>query len=213
MVTLRKPAGLVSLASLTVLLLGACNAVLGIEDPIEVLPGASGSGGKMQPVGTGGGAGAPPRDAQAPTNPADFVWAEWPMPNPASAGLPNPQSYDTLSFNGVVIDLITGLQWQQVVGADSYVWSDGVAYCSHLMLAGGGWRLPSRIELLSLVDYTSPNPIIDMTAFPETPPEYFWTSSLVAGNPANAWDVNFQFSDGMTDTSETNKPHRVRCVR
>ena len=135
------------------------------------------------------------------------------MPNPTSAGLPNAQSYDTTSFTGVVLDLITGLQWQQAVDEGAFAWAEAGAYCSNLTLGGGGWRLPTRIELMSLVDYTSPNPVIDMSAFPETPADYFWSSSIYAGDAMSAWNVNFKFSDGMADKSEMIKPHRVRCVR
>ena len=42
------------------------------------------------------------------------------MPNPPTAGLPNAQSYDTMSLTGVVIDLITGLQWQQTVDESTF---------------------------------------------------------------------------------------------
>jgi Protein of unknown function (DUF1566) len=194
----------------------SCNAVLGIEEPIE----GTGSGGAHVTVvagGSAGGSGATttmpaPKDGGQPANGA-LEWAQWPMPNPASAGLPNAQSYDTTSFGGVVLDLITGLQWQQAVDENSHTWDGASTYCSDLTLGGGGWRLPTRIELISLLDYTSPNPVIDMDAFPETPADYFWTSSAYAGDAMSAWNVNFKFSDGMADKSEMSKAHRVRCVR
>src|SRR5436190_8651121 len=45
--------------------------------------------------------------------PASWI-AGWPMPNPPSAGLPNPASYDT-SRDGIVTDKVTGLIWQRRV--------------------------------------------------------------------------------------------------
>jgi hypothetical protein len=200
-----------------------CNAVLGIEAPddttsssgtqtVTVMPGesgGSGSGGSTSmstPVTEGG---AP----SAPVDPALLAWAQWPMPNPASAGLPNAQSYDTTSFAGVVLDSITGLEWQEQIDAMSYTFTDAATYCGGLTLTGGAWRVPTRIELLSLVDYTNPNPVIDVNAFPDTPSDYFWTSSTFAGDPMNAWHVNFKFGDGITDKSLKTQAHRVRCVR
>jgi hypothetical protein len=192
-----------------------CNGVLGIEEPIEVAPvKANRTPATTGSSGTGGANSMTASDATSP--PADnaaYQWAEWPMPNPPSAGLPNSQNYDTLSFASVVVDLVTGLQWQQLVDEQTYTFTDASAYCQGLTVAGGEWRLPSRIELLSLVDYTNPNPVIDMSAFPNTPPAYFWSSSVFAGDKESAWNVNFQFSDGIADISEMNKLRRVRCVR
>src|ERR1019366_8513353 len=75
--------------------------------------------------------------------------ANWPMPNPASLGLPNSQSYDT-SVAGVVLDRVTNLEWQATSAADLDTVADALAYCQALVLDGkSDWRLPSRIELVS----------------------------------------------------------------
>jgi hypothetical protein len=81
-----------------------------------------------------------------------------------------------------------------------------------LILANGGWRLPTRAELLTLVDPTKYNPAIDATAFPSTPSDYFWSSSAYAGSSGNAWYVYFYngYSNNVDVTSNT---YRVRCVR
>jgi len=76
------------------------------------------------------------------------------------------------------------------------------------------WRLPTRLELISLVDFTvaSPGPTIDPAAFPNTPTEAFWTSSPLAGVCSAAWFVNFYDGDGdYADLPET--AYRVRCVQ
>lgn len=85
------------------------------------------------------------------------------MPNPAVTGLPHPASYDTTSIAGVVIDKVTGLMWQ-----GSYELSALAANCARLSLGGyHDWRVPTEIELYSLVDYTHQNPVIDTVAFPD----------------------------------------------
>jgi hypothetical protein len=201
-----------------------CNAVLDIQDPIEAIGGSGGVEVSVTQGGSGSGTSGsggtmttmtmPSSDAGEPAVSRAFLeWAQWPMPNPASAGLPNKQSYDTGSLTGVVLDLVTGLQWQQTIDEKSFTFSEAGTYCDALTLGGGGWRLPTRIELVSLVDYTNPNPVIDMSAFPDTPADYFWSSSVYAGDAMNAWNVNFRFSDGIVDKSEMSKAHRVRCVR
>jgi hypothetical protein len=133
------------------------------------------------------------------------------MPNPASAGLPNPASYDT-STPGVVVDKVTGLIWQRDVPASSYNWADAKAYCAGLSLAGHqDWRLPTSIELVSLVDFTRSNPAIDTTAFPSTPSDWFWSSSPVAGYAYGAWYVDFH--RGYSYYGGVDGADRVRCVR
>lgn len=141
-------------------------------------------------------------------------WAAWPMPNPVGTGLPNPSSYTIDTANGTVFDDVTKLMWQRDVDPGFYTWDDAKTYCSNLVYGGySDWRLPTRIELVSLVDFTvpSPGPTIDTVAFPNTPNNLFWTSSSLAGSPSHAWDVTFysgkSFNDQLTLMS------RVRCVR
>jgi hypothetical protein len=143
------------------------------------------------------------------------IWAMWKMPNPAAAKLANPASYTDLG-DGTVRDDVTCLVWQREVSGDTYAWADANGYCSSLSLAGGGWRLPSRIELVSLVDFTkaAPGPTIDTIAFPNTPAEQFWSSSMVAvtaGGMSFAWYV--YFLTGATADYELFIKSRVRCVR
>ena len=89
-----------------------------------------------------------------------------PTRSPAAPGWP---SYDT-STAGVVVDRVTHLMWQRQVPADAHDWDQAGAYCACLQLAGhDDWRLPTRIELVSLVDYTRSFPAIDAQAFPDTP--------------------------------------------
>lgn len=139
-------------------------------------------------------------------------WALWPMPNAASAGLPNPASYDT-STDGVVLDQVTGLIWQANVSSDVDDWQSAQAYCATLSLAGrADWRLPSRIELMSIVDETvaKPGPVIDGAAFPDAPNTLFWTASLLATNTDRAWYV--EFDNGFAFSDSISAEYSVRCV-
>lgn len=91
------------------------------------------------------------------------VWASWPMPNPPSSGLPNPQSYDA-SVTGIVKDKVTGLMWQQtdMLATNYPTLQDAAAHCAGLALGGySDWRLPSRIELWSIDDTSRSSPAID----------------------------------------------------
>jgi hypothetical protein len=174
---------------------------------------AVGANAEVSPVGGGplaadaavdpGPPGAPP----PPINP----WATWPMPNAPLPGLPNPQSYDTKT-EGVVIDRVTGLMWQRNL-PDTFLSFQGAhRQCDQLTLAGhDDWRLPSRIELVSILDMTRTQPSIDTTAFPGTPSDWFWTSSVAADNPSAAWYVYFYF--GYPRTDDMSNRFSARCVR
>jgi hypothetical protein len=134
------------------------------------------------------------------------------MPNPVSAGLPNPASYDATTTLGVVRDKVTNLMWQQDVDSNNYTQSLPAAYCATLALAGYcDWRLPTRIELVSIVDTTSSGPSIEAEAFPNTPSQAFWTSSPSAHNTGEAWYVDF--STGGVAYNVTSSTLMVRCVR
>ncbi len=115
--------------------------------------------------------------------------------------------------NGTVLDTKTKLTWQQDVAPGLLDWVTAKSYCFSLSLSGGGWRLPSMKELLTLVDETRKNPALDPQFFPGTMwMHYFWSSSSYAFSPANsAWNVSF--SDGITATNSKSLQQYVRCVR
>jgi Protein of unknown function (DUF1566) len=202
------------------LALAACNAVLGIERPSDLV---------FEPRPADAGADAEPIDPQEEANPPQdagagaesglpvveavpYAWADWPMPNPASAEAGTGHAY--LSGRaGVVIDAVTQLEWQRDVDDGSFSWEEAAEHCAGLSLAGGKFRLPTRIELLSIVDYTQTRPTIDAAGFPDTPPEKFWSASPFAGAEQSAWVVNFDFGTGFVFAAETEEQHRVRCVR
>jgi hypothetical protein len=137
------------------------------------------------------------------------------MPNDqvdVTAGAPNLENY-TDNGDYTVTDNLTGLMWQQTVPSGTYTWAQAVAYCPTLNLAGhSDWRLPSRIELVSIVDLgVSSGPMINSTYFPSTPAYWFWSASPVAGSPSSAWSVAFFF--GYTHDVDFTLTYNVRCVR
>jgi hypothetical protein len=119
-----------------------------------------------------------------------------------------------------VTDTITGLVWQRdgsgtragCAAGTTCTWAEANAYCASLALGGtAGWRLPARMELLTIVDFTVINPSIYSTAFPNTSAYWFWTSSLLASSSGSAWGVSFY--DGNSADIVLSTTIWVRCVR
>jgi hypothetical protein len=63
---------------------------------------------------------------------------------------------------------------------------------------GEGWRLPTRMELESILDLTRHEPAIDTDRFPDTKSGSYWTSTPCAWSSGYAWIVHFSygFADG-----------------
>ncbi|MEJ2179729.1 MAG: DUF1566 domain-containing protein [Gammaproteobacteria bacterium] len=57
------------------------------------------------------------------------------------------------------------------------------------------WRLPTREELRSIVDYQIkyPGPTIDKTFFPNTLNQFYWSSNPDANDKDSAWGIGFSF--------------------
>lgn len=124
-----------------------------------------------------------------------------------------PAGHYTFS-TGIVYDTKTKLTWQQGFSPSTLNWADAKTYCAGIgtTLGGTGWRLPTVKELLTLVDNTlATGPLIDLTAFPNTPSTWFWTSTPTAVASTNAWLV--AFANGSANAGPQANTIEVRCVR
>lgn len=129
----------------------------------------------------------------------------------------NPPAY-TDNGDGTVTDLVTGLFWQQQDGSEM-PHANANRYCQELTLAGqSDWRLPTTLELYSLVDLDH-NPAINLSFFASSSSaEYWWAAEEMAGDPGKAWAVNAGGGTGAHPKNETlsaggSKRFQVRCVR
>ncbi|MFP4446127.1 MAG: DUF1566 domain-containing protein [Desulfosudaceae bacterium] len=121
-----------------------------------------------------------------------------------------------------VTDHDTGLMWAKytadtdddgdVDSNDQVNWQDALDWCENLSLAGyDDWRLPTKKELRSIVDYDTSEPAIDTTYFPNTMSWIYWTSTTDAYNRDNAWLV--YFSVGYDGNNLKSNTYYVRAVR
>jgi hypothetical protein len=150
-----------------------------------------------------------PADAPScdPSSPGDF--ARWPIPN-FSTGLPNSASYSVAATNDLVQDTITRLEWQRTT-QPRMTHDLAVQYCTSLVLGGNcDWRLPERIELISITDYTKFDPTLDPIVFPGTIGDAYWSATPEDNAPQRFWYVSFR--NGLIGTT-MNGTYPVRCVR
>jgi hypothetical protein len=152
--------------------------------------------------------------------------ADWPMP---IAGSKVPHQYDFTSDPRVVVDQATGLVWQRDLpqtftgctlanrtAGDLCTWDEAKNYCAGLDLAGRRWRLPTKIELESIIDTSQGPPTLVEPAFPPLRTIVFWTASIdpkfysSQGNVTKAWNVNFFM--GNSGFADPLTPGAARCV-
>lgn len=109
----------------------------------------------------------------------------------------------------MVIDRVTGLMWQAAAGDTAMLQTEAATYCDGLTLAGfDDWRVPTRLELVTIVEYGAANPALDTTAFAASEPSaWFMTATHYV---TDVWLVNFSL--GEVSQLESNRG-LVRCVR
>ena len=121
----------------------------------------------------------------------------------------NPPSY-TDNGNGTVTDNVTGFVWQKQDDGVSKTWADAGTYCDASTLGGySDWRLPSLIELISIIDNGVHSPSINKTFFPGTISSGYWSSTTYQ---SIAWSVIFG-SGYPSDAYTYFSGYYVRCVR
>lgn len=129
-------------------------------------------------------------------------YATFPVPSPV-------QRQFSLSED-VATDTLTGLSWQRRADPARRTLAQARAHCDQLSQAGLRWRLPGRIEMVTLLD-ASRTPAIDDGVFPDTPDDYFWSTSHPGGDPSSAYGFYFGQGETVVARAENASAH-ARCV-
>lgn len=134
----------------------------------------------------------------------DREWAQW-KPSRGASGYNAPATH--------VNDARTGLMWQRDPPTGVMTWSEAKTYCDNLTLASlSDWRLPTFIELSSIIDYSRVHPAVDTSTFrgpAGSTTGWYWSAS--ASGASRAWARNFY--DAARAVELRTSTLAVRCVR
>lgn len=134
---------------------------------------------------------------------------------PVFAAPETPSSDFTDNGDGTVTHAVTGLTWKRCVegmqwdgkscsGQPGLYNADEASKLSSTFAGQSDWRLPSIVELQSIVEREAFSPSINISVFPNTPARGTHSYSVPANNltfPNHTWQVDFIFGQ-MTPTSK-----------
>jgi len=207
-------------------LLAACNAILGISDYKE----GECNGGPPCVIEAGADTGPldGSRDALADVVVVDATgadpvsWARWVMPNYGDGGSPtvpikSVSKLDNASDGGFR-DSVSALVWREIKDNEKgAIKLDAAEKLCADADPKGAWRLPTRIELVTLLDF-SLTPVTGDSTKLKLQQETYWTSSAfrtVNGVTSRNWGVKFLAGEStVLPTLDTaNDSARVICIR
>lgn len=198
-------------------LLAACNTLIGLSDLEKGECGGGRCEGGPSPNLDAGPDVAVDAGPDVEVRGADpTAWAQWPMPNYDGGAdlLPHPLKYNVLD-NDRLEDSVTHLVWRRAVLATPQTYDDAKRSCAALDRATGPWRLPKRIELVTLLDFGRTSFLID-PLFTGVKNVRVWTSSEKRPfnvEPDAYWTVNFETGVVEVLSIAGGAEARVLCVR
>jgi hypothetical protein len=125
----------------------------------------------------------------------------------------SPNTYQSVGEEGTQYDPITKLMWARTPLVQQGN-SDLQASCSALTLNGmQTWRVPTRLELISLIDFGRSSPAFDPQAFAADPfePDPYISASLLPDNSMFHWGVAFAYGNVVPITNSVSQS-LLRCV-
>lgn len=191
-----------SMASVTCV---ACAAILDVDFEgkrrTSQTPAESAEGG-ADPASEGGQTGQASQDAGDESG-FDRNWSTWWI-----HGLDAfPANYTP--DGDVVCDNDTALCWPVSPFDTPVSWKDAEATCSNLRVGNSDrWRVPTRIELLSIVAFGFTPTFKSYFTGPATD---YWTATPYVEDPSAAWSIDF--ARGQPYPAASAEAHHVRCVR
>ncbi len=114
-----------------------------------------------------------------------------------------------------VLDLETGLVWEQLAASVAITWAQALDFCSRSKSGGRmGWRLPTAAELGTLVDPSAVSPGLPAGhPFNVDTSKLYWTATTSALASGYALAFDFPNTSPVTQTLKTAALSAWWCVR
>ncbi len=130
---------------------------------------------------------------------------------------------NTVGDGSTVLDNWSGLEWVRC--ANGQTWSGTTCTGAAAEVSWGGiqtacdgtfsghsdWRVPTVVEIASLVNFCGADAAEHSAQFPETTAAFHWSSTVFPDYDAKLWMVDFNY--GWTEPGMDASTARVRCVR
>jgi hypothetical protein len=154
----------------------------------------------------------------------------WPLAGVAQdCNIERPAARDSSRFdvnaNGTVTDIESGLTWQRCPVGQQWIngacvgeaklltWGEALAMTKSASIKNAGvtsWRIPRLNEIAGIVDIRCKDPRIDLSIFPNTSAEPFWTANNTPAGKDEAYTLSFG-QQGINRSAKSEK-HYVRLV-
>ncbi len=131
--------------------------------------------------------------------------------------------------DGTVTDKLSNLMWMRCAAGQNWVKGACVGSPTPLTWAAAqaaaaaidkdasffysDWRVPQIPELATIAERQCTAPRINLTIFPDTPAEFFWTSSSRQGAGAETYAFALSFGTEGVKYGSKEERHDVRLVR
>jgi Protein of unknown function (DUF1566) len=100
----------------------------------------------------------------------------------------------------------TRMDWAQAQAQAAQVNQRGTHFYSD-------WRLPQLRELATVIEARCSNPRINLTVFPATPPDFFWSATPRPGDDTQSRAYALSFGGEGVQILDRKEAHHVRLVR
>jgi hypothetical protein len=111
-----------------------------------------------------------------------------------------------------VLDRETGLVWELAPASTLMLWRDATSYCVNKNVGGTrGWRLPSVVELASLINPSLSPPYVPGNIFSGIQASLYWSATQTALPATGVWRVDF--GSGNVDIIDISQVYLVWCTR
>jgi hypothetical protein len=141
----------------------------------------------------------------------------------AQAPKMSPDRFQVSADGQEVIDQEKQLVWRRCLEGMHYedgrclgepqpmAWASGQVWAKSITSSGSPWRMPTMIELSTMMDMSRHGSPLNATLFPDTPKAYVWSATVNERTPTHAWAM--LYTNGYMMSSWQTVSYYLRLVR